>query len=159
MQYAKAMGLRVAAVDVGDDKLALARSLGAEIAIDARRTDPGAEIQRLIGGAHGALVTAVSPVAFRQAIGTLRSGGTCVLNGLPPGEFGTPIFEVVLKRITLRGSIVGTRMDLKEALDFAARGKVKATIEAQPLASVNAVFDRMREGKLTGRVVLALGER
>ena len=60
VQYARAMGMHVAAVDIGEEKLALARSLGAEIALDARK-DPAAEIQRLVGGAHGVLVTAVSP--------------------------------------------------------------------------------------------------
>jgi len=156
VQYAKAMGMRVVAVDVGLDKLALARSLGAEVTVDARGADAGAEVQRLVGGVHGALVTAVSPAAFRQAIGMLRPGGTCVLVGLPPGEFATPIFDVVLKRITLRGSIVGTRMDLKEALDLAATGAIKPTIEVQPLAAVNDTFTRMTEGTLSGRVVLAV---
>ncbi len=156
VQYARAMGMRVVAVDVSLDKLALARSLGAEVTVDARGADAGAEVQRLVGGVHGAVVTAVSPAAFRQAIGMLRPGGTCVLIGLPPGEFATPIFDVVLKRLTLRGSIVGTRMDLKEALDSAAAGAVRATIEVQPLAMVNDAFTRMMEGTLSGRVVLAV---
>jgi propanol-preferring alcohol dehydrogenase len=156
VQYARAMGLRVAAVDVTDDKLALARTLGAEIAINAATADPVAEIQRLIGGAHGALVTAVSRPAFAQAIGMLRRGGTCALVGLPPGDFPTPIFDVVLKRLTIRGSIVGTRKDLEEALDFAVRGCVKAAIETQPLEAINDVFDRLKRGDVRGRVVLAV---
>jgi alcohol dehydrogenase, propanol-preferring len=159
IQYANAMGLRVVAVDVGAEKLALARSLDAEVAIDALHVDPAVEVQRLIGGAHGALVTAVSPGAFRQAIGTLRSGGTCVFVGLPPGDFPTPIFEVVLKRLTLRGSIVGTRMDLKEALEMAARTGIKPTIELAPLDEINGVFARMRDGEINGRVVLAIRDR
>lgn len=156
VQYAKAMGMHVAAVDVGADKLALARSLGAEVTVDARSADPGAEIQRVVGGAHGAIVTAVSPAAFRQTIGMLRSGGTCVLVGLPPGEFATPIFDVVLKRLTLRGSIVGTRMDLKEALEIAAYGAIQPTLEIKPLAEINETFLRMKQGTIRGRVVLAL---
>lgn len=159
VQYAKAMGMHVVAVDVGADKLALARSLGADLAVDARSADPAAEVQRLTGGAHGALVTAVSPGAFRQAIGMLRSGGTCVFVGLPPGEFPTPIFDVVLKRLTLRGSIVGTRMDLKEALAIAADGAVKPTISLQPLDEINAIFSRMREGTINGRIVLSMRDR
>ena len=74
------------------------------------------------------LVTAVSLPAFRQAVGMLRRGGTCVLNGLPPGEFPISVFDMVLNGYTLRGSIVGTRLDLEEALAFAAEGKVKATM-------------------------------
>src|SRR5207342_3269923 len=116
--------------------------------------DPPKEIQKQIGGAHGVLVTAVSPIAFKQAVGMLRRHGTCVLIGLPPGEFPISIFDVVLSRYTLRGSIVGTRKDLEEALDFAAQGKVKATIEQLPLESINEVFERLKTGKVNGRVVL-----
>lgn len=154
VQYAAAMGYRVIAVDVSNDKLDLARAIGAEITLNAKRVDPADEVQRLIGGAHGALVTAVSPVAFSQAIGMLRRGGTVSLVGLPPGSFQTPIFDVVLKRLTIRGSIVGTRADLTEALAFAARGKVRAIFETQPLDAVNDVFVRLESGDINGRVVL-----
>jgi propanol-preferring alcohol dehydrogenase len=156
VQYARAMGLHVAAVDLGTEKMALARKLGAEITIDAKTQDPTKEVQKQIGGAHGALVTAVSPIAFKQAVGMLRRGGTCVLNGLPPGEFPVSIFDVVLNGYTIRGSIVGTRLDLEESLKFAAEGKVKATIETLPLESVNDVFSRLKAGKINGRVVLDL---
>ena len=159
IQYAKAMGLHVAAVDLGPEKMTLARKLGAEIAVDAKTQDPAAEIQKQIGGAQGVLVTAVSTIAFKQAMGMLRRGGTCVLNGLPPGEFPISIFDVVLNRYTIRGSIVGTRLDLEEALTFAADGKVKATIETQPLESINEVFARLKSGQINGRVVLQIGEQ
>jgi propanol-preferring alcohol dehydrogenase len=158
IQYAVAMGLHVVAVDVGEKKLELARKLGAHIAVDARAEDPARRIQDEIGGAHGVLVTAVSPIAFKQAVGMLRRRGTCVLTGLPPGEFPVSIFDVVLSRYTLRGSIVGTRKDLEEALAFAAEGKVKATIEQVPLESINDVLTRLREGKVNGRVVLNIAD-
>ena len=86
VQYARAMGMHVVAVDVAEDKLALARSLGAELAFNAATQDPAAEVQKAIGGAHGVLVTAVSRSAFSQALGMLRAGGTCALVGLPPGN-------------------------------------------------------------------------
>lgn len=89
----------------------------------------------------------------------LRRGGTCVLNGLPPGDFPVSIFDVVLKRLTIRGSIVGTRKDMQEALQFAADGKVKAIIETQPLEEINSVFDRLRRGEVQGRVVVKMAER
>ena len=158
IQYAKAMGLHVAAVDLGPEKMTLARKLGAEVTIDAKTQDPAKEIQKQIGGAHGVLVTAVSLIAFKQAVGMLRRGGTCVLNGLPPGEFPVSIFDVVLNGYTIRGSIVGTRLDLEQALAFAAEGKVKATIEKLPLESVNDVFSRLKKGQVNGRVVLGLKE-
>jgi alcohol dehydrogenase, propanol-preferring len=157
IQYAKAMGLHVAAVDLGPEKMALAQKLGAEITIDARTENPPAEIHKRIGGAQAVLVTAVSIAAFQQAMGMLRRGGTCVMNGLPPGEFPVSVFEVVLNRYTIRGSIVGTRLDLEEALAFAADGKVQATIETLPLESINAVFERLKAGKVNGRIVLGIG--
>ena len=156
VQYARAMGLHVAAIDVSDEKLGLARKLGAEITVNARSEDPAARLQREIGGAHGVLVTAVSPPAFRQGIGMLRRGGTCVLNGLPPGEFSLPIFDMVLNRYTVRGSIVGTRSDLQEALALAHEGGIKPTVEIQPLENINEVFIRLRAGKVAGRVVLGM---
>ena len=157
IQYAKAMGLHVAAVDLGPEKMALARKLGAEISIDAKTQDPPTEIQKQIGGAQGVLVTAVSTLAFKQAFGMLRRGGTCVLVGLPPGDFPISIFDMVLNRYTIRGSIVGTRLDLEEALAFAAEGKVRATIETLALESINDVFKRLRTGQVNGRVVLGIG--
>lgn len=156
VQYAKAMGLHVAAVDIADEKLALARQLGADLTVNAATQDAPAVIQREIGGAHGVLVTAVSVPAFQQALGMARRGGTISLVGLPPGEFPTPIFDVVLKRITIRGSIVGTRKDLQEALEFAAEGAVKPTVELQPLDAINTVFERLEKGDVNGRVVLTL---
>ncbi|MBY5982858.1 alcohol dehydrogenase AdhP [Halomonas sp. DP5Y7-2] len=154
VQYAKAMGLNVAAVDVADDKLELAKKLGATVTVNALKEDPVAALKRDIGGAHGALVTAVSPKAFEQAQGMVRRGGTIALNGLPPGDFPLPIFDTVLNGITVRGSIVGTRQDLQEALDFAGEGKVKATVSSDRLANINDIFGRMLDGKIEGRVVL-----
>ena len=124
VQYARAMGLRVVAVDIDDAKLALATRLGAEVAVNARTSDVVAEVQKATGGVHGVLVTAVHPQAFGQAIGLARRGGTIVFNGLPPGDFPAPIFDIVLKGLTIRGSIVGTRQDMAEALDFYARGLI-----------------------------------
>ncbi|MDL2190445.1 alcohol dehydrogenase AdhP [Cobetia sp. LC6] len=154
VQYARAMGLNVAAVDVDDAKLGLARRLGATVTVNAMKEDPAAVIKRDIGGAHGALVTAVSPKAFDQAQNMLRRGGTLVLNGLPPGDFPLPIFSTVLNGITVRGSIVGTRQDLQEALDFAAEGKVAATVQTGKLEDINDIFGRMIDGKIEGRIVL-----
>lgn len=154
IQYAKAMGLHVAAVDIADDKLALAREVGADLTIDARETDPAAFLQEKIGGAHGVLITAPALAAFGQGIGMTRRLGTCVLLGLPPGEFPAPLFEMVLKRITVRGSLVGSRRDLEEALQFAAEGKVTADIEQQPLHAINEVFERLAQGRVKGRIVL-----
>lgn len=161
VQYARAMGLRVAAVDIAPDKLAEASRLGAELVVDARAGDPGALVRAATGGGcHGALVTAVATQAFEQAPGVLRPGGTVAFIGLPGGDrdmMRASISALVNAELTLTGSNVGTRADLAEAVDFAARGLVTATVERQPLEAAAAVLDRLRAGTITGRVVLELG--
>ena len=154
VQYAKAMGLNIVAVDIDDAKLKLAAHLGAALTVNANDTDPAAFIRKEIGGAQGVLVTAVSPKAFEQAMGMVRRGGTVSLNGLPPGDFPLSIFDTVLNGITVRGSIVGTRLDLQEALDFAADGKVRATVATDTLQNINAIFGRMHRGEIEGRIVI-----
>jgi len=157
IQYAKTMGFNVIAIDVDDSKLALAKELGADVGINALKVNVKEEVLKASGeGCHGVLVTAVSPKAFEQAVSIVRRGGTMVLNGLPPGKFDLSIFDMVLEGITVRGSIVGTRLDLKEALDIAERGKVKAHISVEPLENINDIFERMEHGKIDGRIVIDL---
>ena len=162
VQYAKAMGLLVCAVDVDDDKLTHATRLGADAVVkvsvnDADPATPSAVARVLAvtgGGGHGVLVTAPTLSAFHQAVAMTRKRGTCVLVGLPPGEFPTPLFDVVAKCITIRGSFVGTRRDMAEALAFAANGRVVAGFELQPLTAINDVFTRLAAGQVASRVVL-----
>ena len=101
-------------------------------------------------------MTSVSRQSFGQAVGMLGRGGTMSLIGLPPGAFELPIFEVVLMRKTIRGSIVGTRNDLTEALAFAAEGKVKAHYATDSLDNINVIFDRMQQGSIDGRIVMRI---
>lgn len=159
VQYAKAMGMHVAAIDISKDKLDLAKKLGADITVNALEEDPGVYLKKETGGMHGVLVTAVSPIAFKQGISVLRKKGTIALNGLPPGSFDLPIFETVLNRYTVRGSIVGTRKDLQESVQFALEGKVKATVHTTALEDINSVFDDMKAGKIEGRVVMKIADK
>ena len=155
IQYAKAMGIHVAAVDIAEDKLALARNCGADIVVDG---SSDLSVRQLLnetrGGVHGVLVTAASAPAFAQSLKLLRPKGTMSLEGLPPGAFPLPIFDVVIKRLTIRGSIVGTRKDLAEALQFAAEGKVRAAVQRRPLEDVNEILAELKTGRIQGRVVL-----
>jgi propanol-preferring alcohol dehydrogenase len=112
VQYAFAMGLHVIAIDRDPEKLLVAKRMGAEVVLNPKQDDVVKVVQSEVGGAHGVVVTAVSLSAFTQAISITRRKGTCVLVGLPPGEVPMPLFDVVLKRITIRGSLVGTRADL-----------------------------------------------
>lgn len=156
VQYAVAMGLNVVAVDIDDAKLNLAKSLGAAVTINAKsEADPAAAVKKATdGGVQGMLVTAVSPKAFEQAVNMVSRGGTVALNGLPPGDFPLSIFDMVLNGVTVRGSIVGTRLDLQEALDFAGEGKVKAHVATEPLENINSIFERMKKGQIEGRIVM-----
>jgi propanol-preferring alcohol dehydrogenase len=155
IQYAKVMGLQVCAIDIDDGKLAHAKRLGADLVVNAKSAGAVEAVRNgTSGGAHGVLITAPSLGAFKQGIGMARKRGTCVLVGLPPGEFPVPLFDVVANCITIRGSFVGTREDMAEALAFAADGKVKADIEVQPLSAINKVFDRLEHGDVPSRVVL-----
>ncbi len=155
IQYARAMGLHVAAIDIEDGKLAHAKRLGAEILINAKTSDPAEILKKGTGGgAHGVLITAPSLPAFKQGVAMTRKTGTCVLVGLPPGEFPLEIFGLVANCVTVRGSFVGTREDMAECLDFAARGLVKADIELQPLSAINKVIGRLEKDDVPSRVVL-----
>ncbi len=158
VQYAKAMGLHVCAVDIDDAKLAHATKLGADAVVNAKHPDAVKDVIKVTdGGAHGVLITAPSLPAFKQGVAMTRKIGTCVLVGIPPGDFPTPLFEVVANCITIRGSFVGNRHDMAEALQFAAEGKVKADIELQPLSAINDIFKRLAQGEVPSRVVLDLG--
>ncbi len=155
IQFGLAMGLQVCAVDIDDGKLAHAKRLGAHFTVNARAGDPVAAVKQATGGgAQGVLITAPSLSAFKQGVGMTRKCGTCVLVGLPPGEFPVPLFDVVANCVTVRGSFVGTRQDMADALAFAAAGKVKAEIELQPLSAINEVFRRLEHGEVAARVVI-----
>jgi alcohol dehydrogenase, propanol-preferring len=156
VQYANAAGGRVVAVDLTDEKLQLARELGAEFTVNADRDDPVEAIQQL-GGADQAISTAVSPRGFEQAYSSLRRGGTLVLVGLPAeNEMKLPIFETVLNGITVVGSIVGTRTDLRQVFELHAAGKTRVIRETRPLDQVNEAIADVESGNVAARIVFQL---
>jgi len=155
LQYAKVAGARTIAVDVEEHALALAKNLGADEVLSARSQDVGKAAQKL-GGADVVVATAVSTGSFRSSFDALKPGGKLVIVGLPPEEMPVPVFDLVLKGISIIGSIVGTRKDLDETLDLAARGLVKCNVKVEPMDAVNDIFDRMEAGKIDGRVVMQI---
>jgi propanol-preferring alcohol dehydrogenase len=157
VQYAKIAGASVVAVDIFEDKLNLARQLGADHVVNAREGDPVEEIKAL-GGADAAIDTAVSPRASEQAYGCLKRGGTLVFVGLPrDGYVRLPIFPTVLNGITVKGSIVGTRVDLQEVFELHAAGRTRVIYETRDLASVNECIREVEEGRVDARLVFDLG--
>jgi propanol-preferring alcohol dehydrogenase len=155
VQYAKAMGLRPIAMDVGHSKEKYCKSLGAEFYVDATSPSAVQEIDQIThGGSHGVLCLATSAPAFKVSTDICRRKGCVVCVGLPAGTFPTSIFDIVLKRVTIRGSIVGTRQDMAEALDFAERGLVKCTVQTKRLNEINDVFSKLKKNAVEGRIVI-----
>lgn len=161
VQYAKYMGLRVIAIDRGEEKRQLCvDKLGADAWIDFTQTsDIVAEVKRITGGlgAHAAVVTTASSSGYTQAVDYLREGGTLMAVGLPAkAELNASIFFTVFKSISICGSYVGNRQDAVEAVNIAASGKVKVYFQSKPLKELENVYEDLGKGKIAGRVVLTM---
>ena len=156
VQYAKKVfNAHVVAVDINNDKLALAKEVGADFVINGHEVeDVAALIQEKTGGAHSAVVTAVSKVAFNQAVDSVRAGGRVVAVGLPSEMMDLSIVKTVLDGIQVIGSLVGTRKDLEEAFQFGAEGLVVPVVQKRPVSDAVDVFDEMEAGTIQGRMVL-----
>jgi propanol-preferring alcohol dehydrogenase len=153
-QYAQIFGAETVAVDVTEEKLRLAASLGATELVNAAATDPVAAIQSL-GGADVAVVLAAEPKVLEQAHASLRRGGRLVLVSLPKeNAMRLPIFETVLKGISVIGSIVGTRDDLAEVFKLHAAGRTKVIYEVRKLDEINAAIDDVLASRVPARLVL-----
>lgn len=158
IQYAKAMGMKVVAVDVGKDRLDYCKSLGADFAVDAIQVPGSPSPVELVrqcthGGCHGVLCLATQKAAFANSLAMTRRNGTMVAVGLPSGTFEVDVVSLVLGGVTIRGSIVGTRQDAAEALDFAARGLVTCKVEKAKIENVTEVLQRVRKNTVEGRIV------
>jgi propanol-preferring alcohol dehydrogenase len=155
IQYAKnVFNAKVIAVDINDDKLALAKELGVDMVVNSKNEDAAKVIQEKCGGAHAAVVTAVAKVAFNSAVDCLRAGGTVVAVALPVDTMDLSIPRTVLDGIEVVGSLVGTREDLREAFEFGAEGKVDPIVKTRPLSEVNDIIDEMKAGQIEGRMVV-----
>ncbi|HEM2792802.1 TPA: alcohol dehydrogenase AdhP [Streptococcus suis] len=157
VQYAKKVfNAHVIAVDINNDKLELAKEVGADVTINGLEVEdvPGYIKEITGGGAHSTVVTAVSKVAFNQAIDSVRAGGYVVAVGLPSEYMDLSIVKTVLDGIKVVGSLVGTRKDLEEAFHFGAMGLVVPVVQKRPVEDAEAVFDEMAAGTIQGRMVL-----
>ncbi|AEB80755.1 alcohol dehydrogenase AdhP [Streptococcus suis] len=157
VQYAKKVfNAHVIAVDINNNKLELAKEVGADVTINGLEVEdvPGYIKEITGGGVHSTVVTAVSKVAFNQAIDSVRAGGYVVAVGLPSEYMDLSIVKTVLDGIKVVGSLVGTRKDLEEAFHFGAMGLVVPVVQKRPVEDAEAVFNEMVAGTIQGRMVL-----
>ncbi|WP_423464439.1 zinc-dependent alcohol dehydrogenase [Promicromonospora sp. MS192] len=156
LQYARIAGAFTVAVDLEDHKLDLAARLGADHVVNAAREDPAQAIQRL-GGADVAVALAASPASFDQAFASLRRGGRLVCVALPAhGTIQLPIFDTVLKGISVIGSIVGTRNDLADVFALHAAGRTEVVATERKLDEVNESMTDVLAGRVPARIVFGL---
>lgn len=157
IQYAKnVFGAKVIAVDINQDKLNLAKKIGADVIINSGDVNPVDEIKKITGGlgAQSAIVCAVARIAFEQAVASLKPMGKMVAVALPNTEMTLSVPTVVFDGVEVAGSLVGTRLDLAEAFQFGAEGKVKPIVATRKLEEINDIIDEMKAGKIEGRMVI-----
>jgi propanol-preferring alcohol dehydrogenase len=155
VQIGHAMGAQVCAIDIADEKLELARSLGAEWTVNAA-TEQVPKRVRSIGGVHVALVTSASAAAYETALRVLKKGGTLAVVGMPNEPFKVSAVALVAGETRIVASAVGTREDLRELFELAAKFPIRCHIETRPLDALPAVFEEMKRGAVLGRVVIVL---
>lgn len=162
VQYGRACGAQIIAVDSGAEKKDFITALGVQDFIDFNTTsDVIQEIHRIThGGAHGVIVAVGSPRAFTQAADMLRIGGTLSCIGIPPGKvfLETPISSVVIKGLHITGNLVGSLKECLEAVELVRRGVVKPKISVRPFRELENVYEELERGDVAGRIVLKVGE-
>ncbi|KZZ98180.1 Alcohol dehydrogenase superfamily, zinc-type [Ascosphaera apis ARSEF 7405] len=160
VQIGKALGYRIIGVDAGESKRSLCMSLGCEAFADITQTkDIVAEVLKASDGigAHGVIVTAGSKAAYESAPKMLRVGGTVICVGLPPAGtvvVGADPNEIVLRRIAIKGSFVGSMLSTERCLELVQRGLVKPNYEVFPVKSLPDAVNKLKNGQVAGRCVV-----
>ncbi|HJX85094.1 MAG TPA: zinc-binding dehydrogenase, partial [Candidatus Angelobacter sp.] len=149
----KTFGARVIAMDIADDKLTLARDLGADQTINASREDV-AKIFRSMGGVHAVVVTSSSKTAYAQAFYAVRPAGALMVVGLPTDDIAFP--AIMMREIKIRSVATGTRDDQRAVLDLAGSGAIRCLVETCDLTSINETLDKMRRGEISGRIAVKM---
>ncbi len=156
VEYAKKVfNAKVIAVDIDDKKLLLAKKVGADLVCNSLKEDPIEFISKnTSGGAQAAIVTAVAKKAFDQAVFSVKRCGVVVAVAIPPVSMELPVIKTVLEGITVLGSLVGTRTDLKEAFEFAKVGIALPEVSVKPFKEINNILKDLAQNKITGRIVI-----
>jgi alcohol dehydrogenase, propanol-preferring len=153
VQVGRELGAEVTAIDVADEKLHLAETLGAANCLNAASTNVTKAL-RAKGSVHVALVTSAAKAAYDMAFACVRPAGTLLAVGLPAENICFPPILMAAKEVRIQASAVGTRQDLREVLALASKGKIHCQVTTHPVADVNLVMDRLRQGQVSGRTAL-----
>jgi propanol-preferring alcohol dehydrogenase len=153
VQIARELGAEITAIDISEEKLGLAKSLGAASCLNAASTNVIKEL-RAKGGVHVAIVTSAAKTAYDVAFSCLRPTGTLLVVGLPPENICFPPILMAAREVRIRASAVGTRQDVREVLAMASQGKIRCHVTACPLADANEVLEQLRHGQVAGRIAL-----
>ena len=161
VQYGRACGAQVIAVDGGKEKRDFINTLGIQEFIDFENTpDLVKEIHRITnGGAQAVIVAVGNSRAFAHAADMLRIGGTLSCIGIPPGKvfLETPISSIVIKGLHITGNLVGSLKECLEAVELVRRGVVKPKISVRPFRELETVYEELERGDVAGRIVLKVG--
>jgi propanol-preferring alcohol dehydrogenase len=153
VQIGRCLGAEITAIDISEEKLGLARSLGASATLNA--ATPGAvKALRSRGGVHAALVTSAARAAYDMAFSCLRPTGTLLAVGLPAENICFPPILMAAREVHIQAIAVGTRQELGEVLAMAAAGNLRCQVAAEPLSHVNQALEQLRQGQVSGRIVL-----
>jgi alcohol dehydrogenase, propanol-preferring len=155
IQIAKAMDIHVCAIDVTDEKLEFAKSLGAEWTVNATTEQVNKRL-RAIGGAHVALVTSASAAVYEMSLRCLRRGGTVAVVGMANEAFKVSAVSLISGETRIVASAVGTRDDLRELFEMVEKFPIRCKIETRPLDTISEAFDQLKRGAVTGRIVLTM---
>jgi propanol-preferring alcohol dehydrogenase len=155
VQIGLGLGAVVTAVDISDEKLALAKSLGASSVVNSASTNAVKEL-RGKGGVHVALVASAARAAYDTAFSCVRPTGTLLVVGLPAENICFPPILMAATEIRVQASAVGTREDVREVLELAAAGKIRCRVGTRPLSEANEALEQLRSGQVSGRLVLVI---
>jgi len=155
IQIGLVLGAEITAIDISDEKLAFAKSLGASMVLNARSTNVVKEL-RGKGGVQVALVTSAARAAYDMAFACVRPTGTLLVVGLPAENICFPPILMAAAEIRIQASAVGTRQDVREVLALASDGKIRCKSGSRPLSEANEALDQLRSGQVSGRIVLVI---
>jgi alcohol dehydrogenase, propanol-preferring len=160
LQMARLAGAWVVAIDVSEARLELARSLGADAVVDARRGPFHDAVRKLTDGQGVDVVLEFvsNETTLQSSYQSLRRAGRLVFVGYTP-QLPLPVMphDLVRSEIEIVGSRANTKQELQETMDLVARGRIKPIVDqVVPLAEIESAFEALRDGRPLGRNVLAI---